>query len=161
MHISAQTKYKVALTEKERLFLNSLIHKGIGKARTITRARILLMADEGKRDKDIYQTLHTSYSTPHDIRKNYREGGLKRALYDAPRPGQQRKLTGAQEAQVIAIACTDAPRGYVRWTLDLLVEEVNKKVGVSIGRTAIWKVLLRNDTKPWLKKNVVYSQSNS
>ena len=161
MHISAQTKYKVSLTEKERSILNTLTHKGTAKARTLTRARILLMADEGKKDKDIYQTLHTSYSTPHDVRKNYMEGALKRALYDLPRPGQKRKLTGKQEATVVAIACTDAPKGYVRWTLDLLTEAVREHIGVSIGRTAIWKVLLRNDTKPWLKKNVVYSQRHS
>lgn len=161
MHISAQTKYTVEITEKERSFLHILIHKGQAKTRTITRARILLMADEGKKDTEIYQSLSTSYSTPHDIRKRYHEGGLNRALYDAPRPGQKRKLTGKQEAWVITIACTDAPKGYVRWTLDLLTEKIRETIGITIGRTAIWKVLLRNDTKPWLKKNVVYTQGYS
>jgi len=53
----------------------------------------------------------------------------------------------------IAIACSEAPEGRVRWTMDLLTEAVNKQIGVSIGRTAIYKVLLRNNIKPWLKKN--------
>lgn len=161
MHISAQRKYKVVLTGEEKTILLSLIRKGTTKARTITRARILLMVDEGKIDKEIYQALHTGNSTPRDIRKNYAEKGLDRALYDAPHKGAERKMTGQQEAEVIAIACTKAPRGYVRWTLDLLTEEVKNKLRVSIGRTAIWKILLRNDTKPWLKKNLVYSQSYS
>ena len=156
--VSAQRKYKVVLTEEERTTLLSLIRKGTVKARTITRARILLMVDEGKRDREIYQVLHTGNSTPRDVRKNYAEQGLHRALYDASHKGAERKLTGEQEAEVIAIACTDAPKGYSRWTLDLLTEEVNQKLGVAIGRTAVWKVLLRNDTKPWLKKNLVYSQ---
>ncbi|OGE26484.1 hypothetical protein A3C26_00555 [Candidatus Daviesbacteria bacterium RIFCSPHIGHO2_02_FULL_39_12] len=141
--------------------LSALIRKGIAKARVITRARVLLLASEGRKDREIYRSLLISYSTPHDVRKNYARGGLNRALYDAPRPGQARKLTGKQEAEVIAIACTDAPKGYVRWTLDLLTEEVTNKLGVSIGRTAIWHILLRNNLKPHRKKNVVYSHSNS
>ena len=161
MHISAHRKYKVALSSEEKTTLLSLIHKGSAKARTITRARILLMVDEGKTDKEIYQVLHIGDTTARDVRKNYAEQGLNRALYDAPRPGKERLLTGSQEAEVIAIACTDAPKGYSRWTLDLLTETVKKKVGVSIGRTAIWKLLLRNDTKPWLKKNLVYCDNYS
>lgn len=160
MHISAQTKYQVALSEGEKKTLLSLVRTGTAKARTITRARILLLADQGKADVDIRLALQISITTPHDIRKKYTEGGLTKALYDLPRPGQKRKLTGKQEAEVIAIACSQAPKGYVRWTLDLLTEEVKDKLNVSIGRTAIWKVLLRNDTKPWRKKNVVYSHHN-
>ena len=156
MHISAQRKYQITLSEEENTILQSLIRKGMAKARAITRARILLMADAGKTDKEIFKVLQIGNSTPHDIRKNYCTGGLKRALYDLPRPGQKRKLTGKQEAEVIALACTKAPKGHVRWTLDLLVEKTQEQLGISIGRTAIWKVLLRNNVKPWRKKNVVY-----
>lgn len=152
MHISAQVKYKVELLDEERRTLLALTQKGETKARTITRARILLLTDDGKKDKEIRESLHVATSTPHDIRKKYAEDGLSKALYDAPRPGQKRKLTGKQEAEVVAIACSKAPKGYSRWTLDLLAGEVNRKLEVSIGRTAIYKVLLRNDTKPWLKK---------
>lgn len=155
--LSARKIHRISLTEEEIRQLKILIRKGIANARAITRARVLLMAHDGKTDKEIYQTLSLAESTPYDIRKRYTAGGLQRALFDAPRPGQKRKLTGIQEAEVIAIACTKAPKGYVRWTLDLLTEEVKDKLGVVIGRTAIWKILLRNDTKPWLKKNVVYS----
>jgi len=152
MHISAQVKYNVELSETDRVTLSSLIRKGTTKARTITRARILLLADEGKKDKEIINALHVATSTPHDIRKRYTESGINRAIYDAPRPGQKRKLSGKQEAEVVAIACSTAPKGYSNWTLDLLTEEVNENMGVKIGRTAIWKVLLRNNTQPWLKK---------
>lgn len=161
MHISAQRKYKVSLTPEEQTTVTALIRKGTAKARTITRARILLLTNEGKIDKTICEALGVVRSVIYDVRKHYVMGGIKRALFDLAHKGAQRKLSGKQEAEVIAIACTKAPKGYVRWTLDLLTEEVKKKVGVSIGRTAIWKVLLRNDTKPWLKKNVVYSQSHS
>jgi len=159
MHISAQRKFKVLLPPEEQKLLSSITHKGITKARIITRARILLLAHEQKKDVDICTALGLVRSVVQDTRKHYVTGGIQRALYELPRPGQKRKLTGVQEAQVVAIACTKSPKGYTRWSLDLLTEEVNKK-GIRIGRTAIWKILLRNDLKPWLKKNVVYSQSN-
>lgn len=151
-------KYTVRLSKHEQEELRSLLKKGVSKARTYTRARILLAANAGKIDKEICSSLGIVSSVIHDIRKNYVQGGFKRALYDAQRPGKKRILTGVQEAEVIAIVCSKAPKGYVRWTLDLLTGEVKNKLGVSIGRTAIWKVLLRNNTKPWLKKNVVYSK---
>ena len=159
--MTARRKYTVRLSEQEQQELKTLLKKGVSKARTYTRARILLLASEGKKDHDICALLTIVRSVVHDIRKKYTEGGLKKALFDAPRPGKERTLTGKQEAEVVAIACTDAPKGYTRWTLDLLTEEVKNTLHVAIGRTAIWKVLLRNDTKPWLKKNVVYSQSYS
>lgn len=153
-------KYAIALPDTEIPQLEDLIHKGTANTRTITHSRILLMANAGKKDKEIYEALDLGVSTPYDIRKRYCEGGLNRALYDLPRPGQPRKLNGVQEAEVVALACTKAPKGYVRWTMDLLTEEVRNKLQVTISRMAVYKVLLRNDTKPWLKKNVVYSESH-
>lgn len=156
--MSARKIYTILLTESEIQQLRTLTRKGTTNARVITRAQVLLLANAGKIDREIYKTLGLAVSTPYDIRKRYYQGGIKTALYDLPRPGQKRKLTGKQEAQVVAIACTDTPKGYVRWTLDLLTEEVKKRLRISIGRTAIWNVCLRNKEKPWLKKNVVYSQ---
>lgn len=161
MKSSAQKLYRVALTELQHLTLAKLVHKGRCSTRVITRARVLLLAHNGKTDKEIFTSLGLADSTPGDIRQRFVKGGLNRALYDAPRPGQERKLTGKQEAEVVAIACTKAPKGYARWTLDLLTEEVTNKLGVSIGRTAVWHVLLRNNLKPHRKKNVVYSQGYS
>lgn len=165
MHISAQRKYQVKLTPQEKTTLQALISKGSAKARTITRARILLMVGEGYKDSEIIHSLNVASSTPHDTRQHYVQGGLQRALFDAPRPGQKKKLTGVQEAEVVAIACTKAPKGYTRWTMDLLTEEVNRRLKssgkiTSIGRTAVWEILLRNNLKPWRKKNVVHIQGN-
>ena len=158
---SPQRKYSVQLSEKDKTTLEQLVHRGTTSARVITRARVLLLSHGKRTDKEIYQSLQLADSTPRDIRKRFDSGGIQRALYDAPRPGQKRILTPQEEALTVAIACTQAPKGYTRWTLDLLTEEVKDKLNVTIGRTAIWKILLRNNTKPWLKKNVVYSQSNA
>ena len=161
MHIAAQRKHKVFLTSEEHTTLQTLIRKGTTRARVITRARILMLADRGKTDAIICESLGIVRSVVYDARKHYGDGGLTRALYDLPRPGKARTLTGAQEAEVIAIVCSKAPKGYSRWTLDLLTEEMKQKLDVSIGRTAIWKVLLRNKVKPWRKKNVVYSSRDA
>jgi putative transposase len=151
--------YKVKLPENEKKQLEQIVHSGTAQARTITRAQVLLNANEGKKDEDIYQPLHLAVTTPYDIRKRYCEEGLHRALYDLPRPGQPRKLTGVQEARVVAIACTKAPKGADHWTMDLLTEEAQKQLGVTIRRSAIWHVCLRNQEKPWLKKNVGHSKT--
>lgn len=151
-------KHQIALPNTEKTQLETLIHKGVANTRTITRARVLLLADAGKTDREIYESLALAVSTPYDIRKRYHEGGLQNALYDTPHQRRGRKLTIQQEAKVVATACANPPKGAKRWTMDLLMEAVNT-VGIQIGRTAIWKLLIRNDTKPWRKKNVVYPAS--
>lgn len=156
-------KYRIALEESEVKLLKKIINSGQHSARKITRARVLLMANEkdlSKRDKEICEALGLSRTTPGEIRKRYIYRGLERTLKDAARPGQKRKLTARQEAEVIAIACSNPRDGYERWTLNLLTEEVQKKVNKTVGRTAVYKVLLRNELKPWLKKNVVHTKDN-
>src|SRR5664280_862361 len=120
MKQSARKIYRVTLTQQEEQLLEQLIHNGHYSTRSITRARILILANKGKTDKEIYEALNLADSTPGDIRQRFAQDGIERALYDLPRPGKQRTLTGAQEAEVTAIACSAAPKGYKRWTLDLL-----------------------------------------
>ncbi len=118
------TKYLVNLTDDERAHLAPLIAKGTGKARVLTRARILLAADRDDTDAALADALHTSRDRVADVRRRGVAGGRDRALYDAPRPGAQRKLDGAQEAFVIALACPDPPEGRTRWTMQLLADKL-------------------------------------
>ena len=152
--------YTVELLDNERLQLQQITHGGTYPTRVVTRAQVLLNADEGKKDKDIYQPLHLAKTTPYSIRKRYHTSGINRALYDLPRPGQKRKLTGEQEAQIVAIACTEPPKGHSQWTMSMLTDWAHKK-GMDISRSAVWKVTLRNTIKPWRKKNVGNPQNNA
>lgn len=159
-------KHIVALDLSEVQKLKDIVGKGKHSARVITRARVLLMANEnnglGKKDKEIWEALNLARITVQRIRKRYVEGKLERALFDAPRPGKEKKLTNKEEAFVVSLACTDAPEGYSHWTLDLLTEKINSKLkdkDKQIGRTAIWHIMLRNDLKPWREKNVVHCQN--
>jgi hypothetical protein len=157
-----KTKYVVYLTEKEEQSLKSLIKKGTHSARVLTRARILLMANNNKqkmKDAEIITSLGIAVTTPHDIRKRFCEGGMERALYDAPRPGGIVKVTSDVIAIITATACTNPPTGYSQWSMDLITKEVNKKLKDELGRTTIWEVLIQHDLKPWREKNVVHTKS--
>jgi transposase len=112
--------YVVKLSEEERQALLDLTRKGEVKARKLKRAMILLKADEGMIDREIMAALNVSRPTVERIRKRFVEGGLEKALEEDPRPGQRRRLDGRGEAQLIAIACSDAPSGHEHWTLRLL-----------------------------------------
>jgi len=153
----AAKKYCVALSRQERDRIKELLRKRTTPARTVTRARVILLADEGKTDWEISEKLACALTTPRDIRQRCGEGGLDRALYDAPRSGQPLKLNGHEAAQVVAIACTTPPEGRKRWTLDLLTDKVRGEVK-EVGRSTIHRVLLRNELKPWREKNVVHSR---
>lgn len=156
-------KHQINLHKKEKKELHSLVKKGRQSARTITRARILLLADSGKTDKEIRGVLNLSQWTSQNVRKKYAKGGLKRAIYDNPRPGQPKTTTIKEEAKITAIACTEPDDGYGKWTLDLLTKKINanlKDRNKPISRGTIHNVLLRSDLKPWREKNVVYHGNN-
>jgi len=116
--------YVVDLTEAERNELRDLVKKGTVGARKLTRAHILLHADDGATDKEIAKALHCGQSTVGRTRKRFVEGDLQRALNDDPRPGGERKLDVKQEAYLIALACSTPPEGHTRWTMQLLADKM-------------------------------------
>jgi len=125
-----QVKYVVRLEAEERQQLLDLVAKGKRTASVLTRARILLKADAGAegpdwKDDDIVEALETSLSTVHRLRQAFVEEGLEAALYrKQPTNRQYRKLDGDQEARLVALACSKAPAGRARWTLQLLADQL-------------------------------------
>ena len=117
-------KYRVDLQAEEREDLLQLLRRGKPAARKVTRARILLNAAEGLTDETIAAALHVGSATVGRVRQRFVEEGFESALNERPRSGQCRKLTGKQEAQVIALACSQTPEGRERWTLRLLADTV-------------------------------------
>jgi transposase len=134
-------KYVVDLTAEERTTLEQLVHRGKSSARKLTRARILLQADEGLTDEEIASALTVSIATIERTRQRFVEANLE-ALNELPRPGGQRKLSGKQEAHLIAVACTPAPHGQDHWTLQLLADKaVELGFAQSIARETVRQVL--------------------
>jgi transposase len=116
--------YVVDLTPEEREELLGLLKGGQARVRKTNRARILLLADEGRTDEEVAEALFTSVSTVERTRKRFVEGGLERALNELPRSGGKRKLTGKQEAYLVALACSDPPEGKKRWSMQLLADRL-------------------------------------
>ena len=139
-------KYIVDLSAEEREQLRQLITRGTPSARKVTRARILLHAADGLSDEQISAALKTGIATVERTRQRFVEEGLE-CLNERPRPGQRRKLSGKQEAHVIAVACTSAPDGRSRWTLQLLADKVVElKYADSIARETIRQVLKKTNS---------------
>jgi len=141
-------KYVVDLTRGERTTLEQLLQRGKSSARKLTRARILLQADDGLTDEEIATALEVGVATVERTRQRFVAANLE-ALNEPPRPGGQRKLNGKQEAHLIAVACTPAPGGQARWTLQLLAERVVELGFVeSIARETVRQVLKKTRSSP-------------
>jgi transposase len=150
-------KYIVSLEPAERAHLESLLQRGKHASRKVNRARILLKAADGWHDGAIVEALQVGIATVGRIRKRFVEEGLTAALNEKPRPGQRRKLTGKQEARLIAEACSPAPQGHVRWTLRLLAERVVAlELTASISHEAIRQVLKKTNSSPGRNNSGVF-----
>jgi len=139
----------INLKNSENKFLTKFIRKGKKNARSLTRARILLLANQGKGDTEIAKTLSVGRSTALRVRKRYLEEGLRSALVDKPRSGQPKKYNERHATEIIALACTKPPEGRKRWSIALLCEELRKKEGFeTINKETIRLILKKNKLKP-------------
>lgn len=146
----------------ERTELLKLIRTGKVGARVIGRARILIKLDDRASLKTIACDVLVCKKTVERIRDRYREGGIKRALYDLPRPGQPCKLDQVAEAHLVLLACGEPPKGRERWTLKLLQKQmVRDKQVESISDVCILRYLTNRKIKPWVEKNVVHAEDNA
>ena len=130
MEISVK-KYVVRLSAVEREQLETLIRKGKNPAQRLLKARILLKADvseagEGWSDSRIIEALETSPSMVYRVRKQLVEEGFEAVLSRKQRatPAVARVFDGEKEAKLIALACSQPPKGRARWTLRLLENKV-------------------------------------
>ena len=146
-------RYRVDLSQPERDDLSALLSGGKLPARRLKRMQILLAADAGVTDEAIAASVRTSGSTVYRTKKRFVEINLEAALSEEPRPGAARKLSGKEEAQLVALACSDPPEGCVRWTLKLLANALVELIETpSVSRETVRRRLDDNDLKPWQKK---------
>jgi transposase len=124
-------KYKVTLTSEEHQQLHELISAGKASAKKLAHARILLKADASPggpawTDARIAQAAEVSVATVERVRQRFVEQGFEAALVrkQQDRPSRERKLDGAAEARLIALACSRPPDGRACWTMQLLADQL-------------------------------------
>lgn len=120
-------RYLVTLTPAEREQLEVLVRSGRRSARSIARARILLLADQGEggpgwEDRRVAEALGCGHRTVERVRERFVTDGFDAALtakkpVDPPR---EPVLDGAAEARLIALACSATPDGRKARTLRML-----------------------------------------
>jgi len=122
-------KYIVRLPREERESLEELVNKGKSAAYRIKHANILLAVDgdgPGWSDQQTASAYHCHLNTVKNVRQRFVEQGLDAALHRKRQewPSRQRLLDGEKEARLIALACSEAPEGRTRWTLQLLADKL-------------------------------------
>src|SRR5215467_1193017 len=139
----------ISLSETDRTNLYPFIHAGKANARTFTRARILLKADEGWSDQQSCDAFDVSRNTSIRVRQLYLEGGLEAVLHDKRQLRYRQALTGAQAAHLVAIACSPAPTGHDHWTVRLLAgKAVELGFVSSISPETIRQLLKKTNSTP-------------
>ena len=145
-------RYRVELSQAERDELTALLSGGKHAARKLKRAQILLAADAGAGDEEIATSIGVGGSTVYRTKRRFVIGNLEQALSEEPRPGASRKLTGKEEALLVATACSSPPSGRARWTLELLADTMVKLTEHDcISRETVRRRLAENHLKPWRK----------
>lgn len=146
-------RYLVELSESERNDLETMLSGGKQAARKLKRAQILLAADAGVPDGVIEASVGVSGSTIYRTKRRFVEGNLEAALTEAPRPGAERKLTGQEEALLVATACSSPPEGRARWTIELLADRMVRLTDHEVlSRETVRRRLVENEIKPWRRK---------
>src|SRR5260370_23495551 len=145
-------RYRVELNQAERAELEALLSGGKHAVRKLKRAQILLGADGGASDEALVASVAVGGWTVYRTKRRFVEGTLAAALSEEPRPGARRKLTGKEEALLVATACSKPPAGRARWTLELLAGEMVKLTEHGgLSRETVRRRLAENDLKPWRK----------
>lgn len=118
-------EYPVKLLTEERDHLIDIMSNGVENARKLTRARILLKADENWTGIETARALDVGEATVERVRKRYSQEGLDSAINRKP-PNREyeRKIDGKTEAHLVALVCGEAPAGHADWTLRLLAEQL-------------------------------------
>jgi transposase len=146
----------VRLKKNELRQLRALASRGRCSARMLKRARVLELLHEGYAIADVQRAVGTWPSTIRRVRRRYLENGLTGALNEKPRPGKKRLLTDRAASRIVAMVCSNPPRGCSRWSVRLIATEaIRRGIVKQVGRETIRVLLLEHRLKPWRKKNVV------
>lgn len=133
----------VVLKAEEVEQLQGMLRKGTHQVRMLKRAEVLLNLHQGLKPQEVATKVEVSLATVYNITARYNEGGqLAAALQEKPRSGQPTKFSRAAQAQLTALACSQAPQGHSKWTLRLLADKlVELQILESVSHQAVGEQL--------------------
>ncbi len=138
----ARKRQHIQLSKQDYRSLTSILSKGSSSAREQTRARILDLLHRQKHPAAIADVLAVSTGTVYNIQNRYTREGLKVALGEKPRSGKPPTITALEKARITALACSQSPAGYARWSLRLLADKAVEMGYVeSISHNEVGKIL--------------------
>jgi transposase len=139
----------IQLTEADRSEIEGYIRRGKGNARKVTRAHILVKSAEGWSIRQIAETFRVSEATVSNVRKRYQENGILGVLTDKVQKNRRRALAGAEEAVLVALACSRVPDGHDHWTLRMLRDKlIELEVVEGISASTIHDTLKKMSLNP-------------
>jgi transposase len=139
----------INLTDEERHQVERFIRRGKAKARSITRAHILVKSANGWSIQHIVETFGVSAATVSNVRKCYRVGGVGKVLKDKVQQKRRSALAGEEEALLVALACSPVPEGHDHWTLRMLRDKlVELDVVESISAATVQSRLKKMNLSP-------------
>jgi transposase len=141
---------KVVLSQQEQNELEQLLRKGKHSVRKVKRARVLLELAKGEKPAQVALLAGVSQATVYNLHNRYLAGKLAAALEEKPRSGQPRKVTQRVEAQVSRIACSQAPEGRSRWTVNLINKQL-VELGYQVDDESVRLVLKKVNSNPGKK----------
>ena len=145
----AHSALSFVLPAEEVAQLQQMLTKGKQSVRSLKRAQVLLALHQGKTPSTVAQLVSVSPAMVYNIRNRYVSEGLAVALSEKSRPGQPSKFDKATQAQLTAIACSQAPDGRSRWTLRLLADRlVELRLVESISHQAVGEQLKKTALSP-------------
>lgn len=141
-------KEHVKLSERDRTYLENLLKKGSLAARKYKRAIALLELDRGRTFTEVAEIVGVVIQSVSTWAQKYNESGLE-FLTDKPRPGRPTVIDGLQRAKITALACSEAPEGYERWSLRLLADKaVQLEIVDAISYMEVSRILKKTNLSP-------------
>jgi DNA-binding Lrp family transcriptional regulator len=147
-----EKRWVVELSQEERQYLEQLINKGKVAGYKIKHAHMLLKADEGENgpawpDTRIAEAYNVSESTVRNLRKRLVEKGFEAALEREKQTNRRTKLDGEAEAKLIAIACSQPPEGYSKWSVRLLADRlVELEIVDAVSHMTVQRVMKKTNS---------------
>jgi transposase len=152
----ARRPVPIRLKAEDLVEVRSLLRGGVQQVRVVLRALALRQLSAGVAAPQVAQSVPLTAKAIRELAHRYNHGGLERALYDKERPGASQILDASQKQRIVAMVCSQPPKGRARWTVRLVAREaVRRKLVPRVGRETVRVLLESHDLKPWREKNVV------